>query len=422
MFAKVSQDPGGRLGIIYFASVALSSAFVAWIAQKWWKRQHGTTGDEGIFDDVEESPLFDPNFVFPAKLGVKRASDAGRDLECVGPLSMAEREGALRMARGLMRQLGGGAYNEEGENNNKNEEEEAESSSSGDETNVSLNYHIATELEKEARDSLVEAVIHSELLKMEAQGKRIDPSECANILAKLVEYFDISNEREKLRERRIAMRPNETTNNGFLWANSDGYNDRIAQQMAKINEAYAGFFSRETEMDQRLRAFNKDGAEERFEMDWDGADDDDEEADLMNYLDQDDAAGYGSRMELRMKAMGRDSLRMMDVDGEMNYRDDDDDDDDDDGECEEEEESDDIYEKTGFERMLLDKLHQLAASLGEKTTSSLGTGAAELPRSNGTVAACDAEREKEKEEGSSQNEWETESDDDDDEDEETKEK
>ncbi|EKF29991.1 hypothetical protein MOQ_006205 [Trypanosoma cruzi marinkellei] len=421
MFAKLSQDPGGRRGFIYFASIALSSAFVAWIAQKWWRSQHGTTGDEGIFDDVEESPLFDPNFVFPAKPAVTRASDAGRDLESAGPLSMAEREGALRMARRLMCQLDGRASNEEG-GNNKNEEEE-ESSNSGDDTNVSLNYLIATELEKEARDSLVEAVIHSELLKMEAQGKPIDPSECANILAKLVEYFDISNEREKLRERRIAMRPNETTNNGFPWANSDGYNDRIAQQMAKINEKYAGFFSRETEMDQRLRAFKKDGAEERFEMDWDGDDDDDEEADLMNYLEQDDAAGYGSRMEMRMRAMGGDNLRMMDVDGEMNYRDDDEDDDDDDGEFEEEEESDDIYEKTGFERMLLEKLHQLAASLGQKTTSSLGTGAAELPRSNGTVAAYDAEREKkEGEEGSSQNEWETESDDDDDEEDETKEK
>ncbi|RNF22027.1 uncharacterized protein Tco025E_03310 [Trypanosoma conorhini] len=408
MFATVPQSAGARRGAIY-AVAALSSAFVAWVVHTWWKRRCGPTGDDGIFDDVAESPLFDPGVVFPAKAAVAaRAPDAVKDAGGAGPVQIAEREEALRVARKLMSQLRGAGDEEE--------EEAEEASGSDEETNVSLNYRIATELEKEARDGLVQMVVHSELLKAQAQGKSIDPGECEEVLARLVEYFDVSNEREKLRERRIALRQAGAPSNGFPWANTGGYNERVAQQMNKINEAYNDFFLREGELDRRLRAPNDDAVEERFEAGWGGDDDDDDDdADFMEYLDGDDEAGYGSRLEYRMGAVERENLRRMGLDREMLF-DDDDGDDDEDGEFEEEEDSDDVEEKARFERMLLDKLRQLAASVGEKATSSkpsLRTGVAGPPRPNGAMATPGVQRRSESEEGDSQNEWETASDEED---------
>ncbi|ESL10386.1 hypothetical protein TRSC58_01883 [Trypanosoma rangeli SC58] len=393
MFATVPQNAGARRGAIYAVSAALSSAFVAWAVHKWWKQRYRETGDEGIFDDIEESPLFDPDVVFPAKSTVAaRTFDTRTGVGGTGLVSIAEREEALRMARHLVSQLCG-------------EEDDAakgseRSASSDKETNVSLNYRIATELEREARDGLVAMVVHGELLKMQAQGKGIDPDECEKVLRKLVEYFDISNEREKLRGRRIALHQAGATSTDFSWVNTDGYNDRIAQHMANINEAYGDFFSREGELERRLRA-PEEGVKERFEVGWGGDDDDDDDADFMDYLDEDDAAGYGSRMEFRMGAAGRENLRIMDVDRGMLYGGEEDD-----GEFEEEEDSDDVDEKAGFERMLLDKLRQLAASIGERTPAP--------PCRTGPMTVPGAERhageEEEEKEGGSEDEWETASD------------
>ncbi|RNF08127.1 hypothetical protein TraAM80_02884 [Trypanosoma rangeli] len=391
MFATAPQSAGAHRGAIYAVSAALSSAFVAWAVHKWWKQRYRETGDEGIFDDIEESPLFDLNVMFPAKSTVAvRASDTGTGVGGAGLVSIAEREEALRMARHLVSQLCG-----EGDDAAKGSEGSA---SSDEETNVSLNYRIATELEREARDGLVATVVHGELLKMQAQGNSIDPGECEKVLRKLVEYFDISNEREKLRGRRIALHQAGAPSNGFPWANTDGYNDRIAQHMAKINERYGDFFSREGELEQRLRA-PEEGLKERFEVGWGGDDDDDDDADFMDYLDEDDAAGYGSRMEYRMGAAGRENLQIMGVDRGMLYGDEEED-----GEFEEEEEdSDDVDEKAGFERMLLDKLRQLAASIGERTPAP--------PRRTGPMAVPGVERHAgEEEEGGSEDEWETASD------------
>ncbi|KEG13887.1 hypothetical protein DQ04_00731090 [Trypanosoma grayi] len=356
--------------IISLAATTVGSIAVSLTLYAWWKRRSESKRDDELFGDVSGSPLFDPDVKFPAKMSMT-APNVSAEAMHTGALSTEERAQALRLARELLQQLHGPAH-EEGAS-------VEEDSSDSEETNVSLNYHIATEMAKGARDSLVEAVVHGKVMKEHARGKQLTLADFAHILEGAVDYLDISNEREKLRHRRIAAHLVEPQSGGRALAAADQNTGHQVQQRATIDEIYARFFSRTTELDRRLSAprrrrrhypteeedydaddYDNDEGEERFEMGWgDNADDDAAEVDLMAYLDQDDAAGYGSRMEARMAEMLATDQGLMYADEGMydGYEE---------GEDEDygDEEEDDDLENAGFDRMLFNKLQQLAASLG----------------------------------------------------------
>lgn len=392
LLAEGHQGPNLRFGAVTTFSAALGSTLVAWALHRWWRRRQDAEGDEKLFDDLTGSPLFDSNVVPPARSTVKETHNEDHAVGAIGTLSVAEREEALQLARGLLRQLHGEQFNEE---------ESAAEGSDTEETNVSLNYYIATEMEKEARNSLVEAVVQGDLLKMKAQGKSFKLSDFDDVLRNVVEYLSISNDREKLRERRNAMHSEAPHNHGIFGENGHDRDDCVSQRVAAINEAYADCFLRPTELDRRLCAPCDDNEmTERFEMGWDSDDDGGAEADLMAYLDQDDAAGYGSRIEARLGAMQGHRMHGMDFDDEMYF------DGHDDGYVdviEDEEDSDDIFEKANFERMLISRLEQLVAAFGQKNTT-MGTPGHSR---NGRQRVYGVGQQ----EGAGEDEWETESDD-----------
>ncbi|KAH9599023.1 hypothetical protein LSM04_005986 [Trypanosoma melophagium] len=364
MFTGVAHGFNSRQGTISVLVAAVGSTVLTLAVYTWWKKHSEAEEDDGMFD-VKNSILFDPDVKFPEKTAVGPVS-YGPGTPDEGAVSTEERDNALNLARKMLSQLQGVKYDVE-------EKAEAEDGSDSEETNVSLNYHIATELEKEARDSLVEAVVQSEVLKVEGQGKMLKPEDYVDVLHRAVEYLDISNEREKLRQRRAVIHNNGSRDERFPWGGNGNGMARMMEQRKNIDAAYAESFGQGVEIDHRLRetTTNNYDIEERFEMNWEGDGDDDDaaEADLMAYLDEDDQAGYGSMMDARMAAMLGMDIRMLGADGVM-Y--DDDGEYNDDDEEYEEDEMDAAVEKAGFERMLLDKLYQLAESMGKDgvTTST----------------------------------------------------
>ncbi|KPI89805.1 hypothetical protein ABL78_1068 [Leptomonas seymouri] len=118
------------------------------------------------------------------------------------PSDIQEREQHIKLVRALLRRQAGISYSDD------------DSSTSSDSTDVSLNYHFATTMEATARDDLLMAfaayddyndrvaVGHASLGKsLEEEAEVLQ----ADILVKTLEYLDMSNEREKLRCRRIAL-------------------------------------------------------------------------------------------------------------------------------------------------------------------------------------------------------------------------
>ncbi|KAG5473458.1 hypothetical protein LSCM4_03526 [Leishmania orientalis] len=113
-----------------------------------------------------------------------------------------EREQYIKLVRALLQREGGIAY-----------DDDDNSSTSSDSTDVSLNYHLATAMEGNTRDELLMALsacgdtadgtVFSSAARDVGDGRATEWQ--LNIMIKTLEYLDMSNEREKLRTRRIAM-------------------------------------------------------------------------------------------------------------------------------------------------------------------------------------------------------------------------
>ncbi|KAG5473740.1 hypothetical protein LSCM1_04370 [Leishmania martiniquensis] len=110
-----------------------------------------------------------------------------------------EREHYIKLLRALLQREGGVTY-----------DDSDQSSTSSDSTDVSLNYHLATAMEGNARDELLMAcstsgdgTIYDNAARDVGDGSATNLQ--LNIMIKALEYLDMSNEREKLRSRRIAM-------------------------------------------------------------------------------------------------------------------------------------------------------------------------------------------------------------------------
>ncbi|KAK7195491.1 hypothetical protein NESM_000476700 [Novymonas esmeraldas] len=132
---------------------------------------------------------------------------AGFSTDADGAERMQQREQHMRLVRALLQREAGIAYDED------DDEDGDESSTDSDVTDVSLNYHLATAMEGNARDDL--------LLAFSAYGEASDGAVYGStttgdsdpdaedmqvrIMVKTLEYLDMSNEREKLRSRRIAL-------------------------------------------------------------------------------------------------------------------------------------------------------------------------------------------------------------------------
>ncbi|AYU80570.1 hypothetical protein, conserved [Leishmania donovani] len=113
-----------------------------------------------------------------------------------------EREQYIKLVRALLQREAGIAY-----------DDDDDSSTSSDSTDVSLNYHLATAMEGNARDELLMAFsAYGDFSDSAVYGSSIPDAGDENaadlqlsIMIKTLEYLDMSNEREKLRSRRIAM-------------------------------------------------------------------------------------------------------------------------------------------------------------------------------------------------------------------------
>ncbi|AAZ10385.1 uncharacterized protein TEOVI_000026200 [Trypanosoma equiperdum] len=388
-FSKQPDHFRERRSLLLPLSLVAGSLFFGVRLYKWWSEYRESMEDEQLFGETSASPLLSLDGGFPPKVQSQTLSAReGSGFECSsGVLTQEERGEALRLARMLLGEtpisdsssLGSG-----------------ESSDSGV-TDVSLNYQIAVELEREARDSLTEAVVQGEVARAAARGRPLTLADYSTVLPLVVEYLEVSMDREELRARRAAKRLVDQQNGGLRFSSGAGrhgpddffINDvdeisrRVAQmRSADISKACADLFSRSEEMDRLLRAPANNRWDDCMEMDWGG----DDEADLMAYLDQDDSAGYANRAEARVGAQLQRDLRTFD-DEEM-Y--------DDDAQEEESEDLDDELEKADFERMLLSKLYLLAESVGmedaacecrakrHKEGEALGFGGGE-PRQPDTV-------------------------------------
>ncbi|KPA80404.1 hypothetical protein ABB37_04648 [Leptomonas pyrrhocoris] len=118
------------------------------------------------------------------------------------PSDIQERAQHIKLVRALLRRQAGIEYSDD------------DSSTSSDSTDVSLNYHFATTMEATARDDLLIAFAtyedHKDEVALVGTAPEKNTEEEAeelqvNILIKTLEYLDMSNEREKLRCRRIAL-------------------------------------------------------------------------------------------------------------------------------------------------------------------------------------------------------------------------
>jgi hypothetical protein len=118
------------------------------------------------------------------------------------PSDIAEREQHIKLVRVLLRRQAGIDYSDD------------ESSTDSDTTDVSLNYHLASAMEAKARDDLLMAfaayedyndgVVFGSATRDKTTAEEGEKMQ-VDILVKTLEYLDMSNEREKLRCRRIAM-------------------------------------------------------------------------------------------------------------------------------------------------------------------------------------------------------------------------
>lgn len=143
----------------------------------------------------------------PARKAVKVSGSAEPKPEALAtidyPCDIREREQHIKLVRALLRREAGIEYSDDDD----------EDSSSSDETDVSLNYHFASTMEATARDELLMAFADFEDLSdgtifgALSQAEQAENAEQlqVNILVKILEYLDMSNEREKLRHRRIAL-------------------------------------------------------------------------------------------------------------------------------------------------------------------------------------------------------------------------
>ncbi|KAG8346676.1 hypothetical protein ERJ75_000134300 [Trypanosoma vivax] len=340
-----------------------SSTVLAARAYAWWKTRNEAKEDEELFETVAEIPLDGSKKASLQRKCVSMASE-GRDStpgSCTRMLTSAERDSALKLTQALLGKLCG------------EEAVDEEDSNAGwhlDTSEVSLNYHIAVELERNAHDSLTQALVQVEMLRVEAPGGTVPVSSCIELLKLTREYFESSKAREELRELRsgiLSGNSNPSRNmridgidNGRIVEGKDSdfesdiYSLLTQQRARALSAAYEEAQSRNTEMDKRLGAPEDGRWDECLEMDWG----DEDEADLMMYLDQDDGAGFCSRAEARKGAQMQRELQMLDEDYSFEF-----------GHCEEETEALDDNYKAEFECMLMSKLSLLADSLGFETDS-----------------------------------------------------
>lgn len=138
----------------------------------------------------------------PEKAGSPPDTKLGTVTAIAYPEDVQERERYVKLLRVLLRRLAGIEYSDD------------DSSSSSDSTDVSLNYHFASAMEATARDDLLMAFAAYEDYNeglvsggvptdetTDEEGKEL----LVNTLVKTLEYVDLSNEREKLRYRRLAL-------------------------------------------------------------------------------------------------------------------------------------------------------------------------------------------------------------------------
>lgn len=296
------------------------------------------------------------------------------------------REKALHMVRALLTKVEGVVY----------EDSDGEPTDS-DTTNVSLNYAIATEIEGQTRDEVMDAyAVYMQALadKHHVPGEGEEDLEMTGIfLAKMAEYLDISNEREKLRIRRETQRFTEDAKMRSVMRSNAGEEDSLGVGMESLLRP-----PQEAPIDRRLASDLRD--RENFEVDWgDEVSEEEEEYDaaFMEYLEQDDSKRrFLSRSEIyeRRQERARGEIRFVtengmeleDVLAEMEPEPDDVMLDDEDElfiqdvyeDMEEEEEGGfsvehDIWtdeEKGEFETKLIEKVYELAAMWG--VTAAMG--------------------------------------------------
>nr|CCC89790.1 unnamed protein product [Trypanosoma congolense IL3000] len=355
--SKLYNSTNGRRSPLFTASLAAGSFFLGAALYRWWSAFHEVHEDEELFVEVPKSPLLSSTPWAPVGDSHRGPKDSFgfESLRGTGVLTQEERKEALRLARELL-----------GLPANDEDSGEMESTSSED-TDVSLNYHIALELERDIRDDLTQELVQGEAAKAVVQGRMLQRKDLERLLSLTIDYFEMSKEREELRRRRASRRleapkdggaggvcSNGLDGSGYhLAGGTDGKNLYLSRMRPMdANTAYADLFSRSEELERRLRAPTDSHWEERMEMDWDG----DDEVDLMAYLEQDDSAGYRNRSEARMGAKLQRDLRMLDDDCVS------------DGDFQEDEadDTDDEVARADFERMLLDKLSLLAANIGPR--------------------------------------------------------
>lgn len=254
--------------------------------------------EEDMFNTGAEGPkMFSPNSPFPSRKSTSQGSptDNVRDKSTSGatvtqnlaPAEAAEgvrkkkekkkeeiwtssierRTNMLNLVRALLSKLQGVEF-------------EVSSSDESEETNVSLNYHIAQQFELETRDELMLACQEYSALmaEREEQAERaglpppaVELEDAGDVLLRMSEYLDMSNLKERLALRREEMRFAQSGEGG----GSTAAIDRLLAQGPRRQRGGRG-----GEAEGEL-------TEDAWEDAWD---DGREEADFMAYLQQDDAA------------------------------------------------------------------------------------------------------------------------------------
>ncbi|CCW67417.1 unnamed protein product [Phytomonas sp. Hart1] len=297
------------------------------------RRQTKDTPDKGIHEnsqDVEEDNLF--TFAGPPRLFASRSEDFHGENSPPRPSAALEgreactasvpldakvrtndiiaREKKLNLARALLRRVEGVEY-----------EETSDDETPSDETDVSLNYYTATELELKSRDELMEAFSYYQNIQQNSVESAVEKdgqaafNDMGIVLAKIVEYLDISNEREKLRVRREAKRYDDRTK-AF-----EGLHSFSDDKLPQLSEALPdpGLHARDSWLSpapdaipSALNQLNmldrmleeRDTDEEAFEENWSNGDKEAEA--FMEYLQQDDAAlKFFTREEVRRNRQNR---------------------------------------------------------------------------------------------------------------------
>lgn len=170
----------------------------------------GPNGGLKLFHSNEGSPLQKPSS-WQRQTALKSsdvASGSGEKVKAtaVFPPDIEEREAQIKVIRALLNRVSDITYDDDNSGDDLS-----------DETDVSLNYHIATVMEGDARDALLEAFDAHEayrenlMLSDSAMAEAdIEEQSLSNaVLLGILEYLDLSNEREKLRARRVALYFNE---------------------------------------------------------------------------------------------------------------------------------------------------------------------------------------------------------------------